>query len=539
MSEHRHIGPLFSAEDEACLTHVQMKDYASGKISPAEKHHVERHLLNCELCALAFEGLADEAPEAVAEGVNAIVAEAWSRVGGLEQKRRRSAYVWMSSAAVILILILVGFFVIDQQQDQKLDQLADSMFELPDAPNKELEAGAIASADVPDDSNDGLSQPLEENRKGDNELLNDNAQPQILAEDAPVEEEMDFAMAEEPAEIVAIEEVYEDDLEAVEEIVADEYLELSKDVAAPPKLNSPPVATGIATDREQFKKLDEADAVTSTMSGVTEKANTKDQRYDNQFDTGTVADSASFDPGFYAGGDISAYDLDGNDDLAFDMEEEEANEYLPFQQEDGDKIVPTEGISTNRSAPNSISVEQNGNGGNYGNTIPNVEAQEYIVLDQKQENKRREGWAKNLDVAGGISANRPSKSKTRAAKTESEERSNETDYFRRGLEAYENRDFSKGARDLRQAASNTPSNLQAHFYAALCFMEMDQLTAALFHLDRIISEPSNSLSEEAKWYKSIALLRMGKKKQAEIVLKEIREAGGKRKADADKALEAF
>src|SRR5437660_11601399 len=40
-----------------CLSHEQLALYIQNKLSAAEKHKAEKHLLDCELCSDALEGL--------------------------------------------------------------------------------------------------------------------------------------------------------------------------------------------------------------------------------------------------------------------------------------------------------------------------------------------------------------------------------------------------------------------------------------------------------------------------------------------------
>ena len=47
---------LFQAKGD-CLTEQQLLDYVYGNLSFEEQHHVEKHLLSCDLCDEAVEGL--------------------------------------------------------------------------------------------------------------------------------------------------------------------------------------------------------------------------------------------------------------------------------------------------------------------------------------------------------------------------------------------------------------------------------------------------------------------------------------------------
>ena len=40
-----------------CLSEDMLTKYISGKLSPAQKHELEKHLLDCEMCSDAVEGM--------------------------------------------------------------------------------------------------------------------------------------------------------------------------------------------------------------------------------------------------------------------------------------------------------------------------------------------------------------------------------------------------------------------------------------------------------------------------------------------------
>ena len=108
--------------------------------------------------------------------------------------------------------------------------------------------------------------------------------------------------------------------------------------------------------------------------------------------------------------------------------------------------------------------------------------------------------------------------------------------FQQGLEAYKDKDYANAATMLRIAGQESPNNLNAHFYAADAFMKIDQPTAAIYHLDRILSVPGNSLYEDAQWFKALCLLKTGQKDSAKTLLTQISAGKGKYVSKARKKL---
>jgi hypothetical protein len=90
---------------------------------------------------------------------------------------------------------------------------------------------------------------------------------------------------------------------------------------------------------------------------------------------------------------------------------------------------------------------------------------------------------------------------------------------------------------LRQASAASPSNLEAHLYAGISFLNINQPQAALFHLDRVLAVKGSSLQDDAAWYKALAHLKLNEGRKAESQLEDIVKKQGKHSAAAKAALE--
>ena len=87
-----------------------MLDYLHGKLGTRESHWVERHLLDCDLCQDAMEGLEKSAfrKEPVAEDISALRKRLDERVKN--DRRKIFAYSRLAAAASILLLIGLGLY---------------------------------------------------------------------------------------------------------------------------------------------------------------------------------------------------------------------------------------------------------------------------------------------------------------------------------------------------------------------------------------------------------------------------------------------
>ncbi len=120
MSKDPHIANIFSAEEEDCLSLEQMTAYQEDRLQGQEKHAVERHLLNCELCAMTLESLAENDAASIAAGAEEVSDRAWDRLQNRESRKRRGAIFWIASAASIALLITVGYFTFSGPSDKEI-----------------------------------------------------------------------------------------------------------------------------------------------------------------------------------------------------------------------------------------------------------------------------------------------------------------------------------------------------------------------------------------------------------------------------------
>lgn len=145
-----------------CIPEQTMFDYIDNKLSPKEQHQVEKHMLDCELCADAVEGLRiTKNRQRIAEINQAVkerIATADKKIIDIDIDFR----LVMSIAAGILLLIGGVFFFKQFNSSQE----KNSMAELKTVPSKDLNNLSDSTA------------PLS---------------PPIASESAPVEEPQDFS----------------------------------------------------------------------------------------------------------------------------------------------------------------------------------------------------------------------------------------------------------------------------------------------------------------------------------------------------------
>lgn len=536
MSDFSHIDTLFSAEEESCLSLESMQDYAVGKLPAVQVHAAERHLLNCELCSLAYEGLAEANPAEISAGVSAITDAAWKRVAALEKRKRRGAFIWMSTAASILILIVAGYFVLDRPADPSLDGLAEQMLERSD------EAGASTPTDVssgefaengpppapaqeelvpdPMSKMEGLAK---ESTGKDSPYNSVKPNQQILAStyDAKAPGKSDFNGLEAP--------VLADADEEVTNYYGGGFL--ANDAIEP-----------VPTDNNNNGVTYTSAPLPTVTATVTKDL--EDKGYLSMDSTALGWNSSLGSVDIVTGGDIAVVkevpieanfqdDFDANVDELVEVEEEFfALEDVPTRSENQQSIVLEDIVDEKKGVYKNDDKTMSG-----GVVATEPELFENVTAGRSMDvsNSRPQKVKRQRSNRKGKFSNTTAPERDQAEQAPPVA-ANE---FQKGMDAYRNKEFSQASEELRQAASETPDNLEAHLYAARSFLEIKQPTAALYHLDRILAAPGNSYLEDAKWFKSIALLQLGDQKGAKLLLQEVEVAGGKRSDTAKEVLDQF
>lgn len=200
MSKDPHIANIFSAEEEDCLSLEQMTAYQEDRLQGQEKHAVERHLLNCELCAMTLESLAENDAASIAAGAEEVSDRAWDRLQNRETRKRRGAIFWIASAASIALLITVGYFTFSGPSDKEIgkafshamdgtpklkpDSQPDHSIAMVEEPTFESADNGLLSEEpqrVPGDASPDPTEPSKVN--GVNERLGDTRSMQTGKED--------------------------------------------------------------------------------------------------------------------------------------------------------------------------------------------------------------------------------------------------------------------------------------------------------------------------------------------------------------------
>lgn len=105
-----HFTDIFT--ETACPTQDQLLAYVENKLSPAERHEVERHIADCELCSEAVEGLAAITHK---ERIPGWLRQAkWDVLQKLRKKTRKKRkehyYLYIAVISLLILFLAIAVF---------------------------------------------------------------------------------------------------------------------------------------------------------------------------------------------------------------------------------------------------------------------------------------------------------------------------------------------------------------------------------------------------------------------------------------------
>src|ERR1051325_4736277 len=123
------LNKIFEHTD--CLSEDKLTKYIAGKLSPAEKHEVEKHLIDCEMCSDAVEGLSMISDKKISAVTSELNQKIQNRVEKKEVKvifLRQYRTQLAVAASIVLVLGLVWFFKANISMKEMDNAQAEKMF---------------------------------------------------------------------------------------------------------------------------------------------------------------------------------------------------------------------------------------------------------------------------------------------------------------------------------------------------------------------------------------------------------------------------
>jgi tetratricopeptide (TPR) repeat protein len=523
MDDQKHIATLDAGE---CLSHAQLLAYHAGGLSPAESHHVERHLLDCELCSEALEGLEGVEPAQVEAAVADLQGRAWARVAEIEKRRRRGAWIWItSSAATVLLVVGLYFFSGGNEATVNSNTAFKKAFDSEPVPVPETamldSMVVLAESSAPDEvefrnqnGSDfkvgmGLEKTVFQSPIVNGTLVPDLDEANEVAkiENKNLEEVTDdYKLAQDQFTLFNAKPAERKSNETSKSKVMFDFMKEDDRIAAREEKKD-----GYFADRETEDVLDDAptDMAGDEMSVVEMDAEIKGEKTvaDNRLAiTGGMtpaADSVVVTGVLANDATVSQYTTLGST-TTINTSPSSTFSWTPLSVAPAQDIVTIQSADKNRNVKSKTSAapatnNRSADNGFFaaGNISPGVETQEGLRDSAKVSQL---ALAKSTHQQGN---------------------------YRDALTQFE------------QIAKDDPANYEAKLYAGIDYLALGNPARALLCFNEVIALGNEVLKEDATWYKALTYLQVNDKAQATPLLQKLAAKPGRYQAKAVEALKSL
>lgn len=113
---------------------------------------------------------------------------------------------------------------------------------------------------------------------------------------------------------------------------------------------------------------------------------------------------------------------------------------------------------------------------------------------------------------------------------------NLNDLLKNGINEFEKEKYVNAIKSLNELEEFFPNDLNVIFYKAMSYYKMNKYKDALPFFNRAIEHDFNTFQQDALWFKAKALIEMGNKAEAKIIIEKIIESNSYYTAEAKKLM---
>lgn len=568
------INNIFEHTD--CLSEEILTKYISDKLSPAEKHEMEKHLIDCEMCSDAVEGLSVISDKRkiseVTSELNQKIQTRISRIGTMEEKKKVKIIFLQQyrtqlavAASIILVLGLVWFFRTNMAMKEMDPASAEKMF-------------AEKFSPPPSDLDNDASTPLsatngKEQTKADaNNTVATVQEHPPLAKSTPEEAEKKVVAEETPS--------FSAGAKSGKDILQEKHLGWAEKTSSR-KLENP------------AQKTEQSEQDIVVLKGE-EKEEDNFYRYKGAETTpkGNVATKSEVTPRDEDAGALGdvvlvSKEVSKNQNELESLKEKDKKEETKKPQSTAVTNVEMPATGASAVAGNQPVTDKSGALVKHSdkkttddrervdeNKVNRAQSGEGDVLafasgkktkETKSGGKGKEGKTPKkksvpgyYDVQTTTSAPMPEiQSQTKATETESRDEISgkldsivalgtfESTIAVSGLISidsamikYDKQDYGGAVKDFERTLKQNPNNEKALFYSAVSYMSLGETDKALVNLNKILANKNSKYYEDAQWYSSLAYIKNNDMKNARMNLIPLQNnEKSKYKKQADETLE--
>lgn len=523
-------------EHTNCISEEAMKKYISGKLTPAQKHEVEKHLVDCEMCSDAVEGLGlisdtkripgitSELNRKIQNRVEKSRLSGDPSIGGKEVKiifLRQYRTQLAVAASIVLILGLVWFFRSNMSMKEmdaaSSEKIFADKFEAPpsDLSPKEAEEGGEEKEQTMLDNGmpvtseqppvNGLA-PIQGPKTGkdgwEGESNNTNVveNTSAMREDA-LAQKSEQAQTKAPAEEKADKDYRYKNAEAAAKgnSTSTSSPDMQLRDAAAAEVND---ISKNRNESEFLKEKDKKSRESRDPSSGGEEA--KPQSVPAMTVTGTTS-------GVYnqpVTDKKAALAKQDKNKAADDRERAEAKSLNRANtQQDGDVLaLESKKKSGGKLKKEKEAAPQKPSGGYY-----ETEKGKAAPVTTESQTKATQSEAPRMDSLVQFSSTITSEELTM--------------YDIAGIDAamdkYDRKDYAGAVNDFEETLKKNPSDEKALFYSAVSYLSLGQTEKAVTNLTKVLQNKNGEYYDSAQWYLSLAYIKNNDTKNARKNLQEL------------------
>lgn len=495
---HNHI---FS--NTTCISKETMLKYINHQLSTQELHEVEKHLLDCEFCSDALEGMKYAQNSSMIFAIDNEIDQR-VRLG----KAKRPVMKNLMVAASILIIVFGTYFTFDYFNTTVENQVGLAMNE------DNAEEYDLTTSSVTQKSGEELkNNTSDKDKRGVSGLS--YAEPEVVEEDEESTGKYTTSVEQAPPAPM-VEEV----LEAEEEVVTvdfyDGLVEADNDLSNESQLSD-------KLYKDEKKKLDERTRNELAAGGAKIEVSANQQ----------AVSTESTNLGFVGNADDSKAAVEKEVNRANKKSESKGKRKNKFksnanapsfaQEESLAEVVDKTDLSNDRAQDQTITLSN------------------HKVVDYRDE-YQKEYDLKQVVETKSTTADFESKEEAAEAEREIDEITVEITYkatLEKAMAYFNAKKYTLALEQFDIILKEHPEEVNGLFYGGLSNYHLQRYDKAKGELDKVLVNPKTSFNEEAEWYKALTLIELKKSAEAKKLLQKIAAGSGFYKAKAKDKLNAF
>lgn len=500
---HNHI---FS--DTTCISKETMLRYINKQLPKNELYEVEKHMLDCELCTDAYEGMAYAENSSMLFAIDSKIDQ---RVGG--GTHRAPVIRNLMLAASVLVIVFGAYFTFNYFNNT-LNEESGIAFNNEEEPKEETFLEESLMEEFPEGSTNLNNQKS----TSDVATISGNLSDKEFDENKG-KEDSKYRTVINGLGVSVAEQVVEEDNESSFDY-ADE-VEVAEEIVATKIINAP-----VIKDEEE-KQLELLDDVTTEPTDNRRKDNFKGNIQSESVAVSGKNKIGSVSPSKDMSGELLKKEEKTSKNKTRNTpgskKRAKSSVNAPSQYYEDGKLAETNALR-DRSQQKTVTIDS------------------YKIVDYTKEYQKAYDLKNEVIKTKSVSAGFESKEDKDVAEKEREESIVEVTYIetlKKAISLYKKKKYNEALAQFSVILNEHPDEVNGWFYGGLSDYHLQRYNEADKKFEKVLVNKQKEFDEEAKWHKSLTLIELKQNEKAKILLKEIVKTNGFYKKRAEDKLKTF